>query len=203
MINKRRKGGSSDRFPLLELWNHCRRWLQWNQKMTASWQEICSKHRHCVEKQRHYSANKGPYSQGYGLPSGHIRLWDLDHKEGRDQKPDAFELCWRRLLRVPWIARRSNKSIVREINPEYSLEWLMLKLQYFGKSDANSWLIGKVPDAGKDRGQKEKRVSKDEMAGWNHQCSGHELGQTSGDGEGQGGLACCSPWGHKEPDTSW
>ena len=133
MINKRRKGGSSDRFPLLELWNHCRRWLQWNQKMTASWQESDDKPRQCFEKQRHYSADKGLYSQGYrGLPSGHIRLWDLDHKEGRDQKPDAFELCWRRLLRVPWIARRSNKSIVREINPEYSLEWLMLKLQYFG-----------------------------------------------------------------------
>ena len=66
----------------------------------------------------------------------------------------------------------------------------------------NRRLIGKVPDAGKDRGQKEKRVSKDEMAGWNHQCSGHELGQTSGDGEGQGGLACCSPWGSKESDMT-
>ena len=64
----------------------------------------------------------------------------------------------------------------------------------FWSSDANSWLIGIVSDAGEDWGQEEKRVSEDEMAGWHHQCSGHELGQTSGDGERQGGLMCCSPW---------
>ena len=95
-------------------------------------------------------------------------------------RTDAFQLwCWRRLLKVPWTARRSNQSILRKINPEYSLEGLMmmLKLQYFGKSDANSWLIGKVPDAGKDWGQKKKRVSEDEMAGWHHRCNGHELGR--------------------------
>ena len=64
----------------------------------------------------------------------------------------------------------------------------------FWSSDANSRLLGKVPDAGKDWGQKEKRASEDEVAGWHHQCNGHELGQTSEDGEGQGGLACCSSW---------
>ena len=63
-------------------------------------------------------------------------------------------------------------------------------------------VIGKVPDAGKDWGQKEKRASEDEMAGQHHRCNEHELGQTPGDGEGQGGLACCSPWGHKESDTT-
>ena len=61
----------------------------------------------------------------------------------------------------------------------------------------NSLLTGKVPDAGKDGGQK-KRVSEDEMAGWHHGCNEHELGQTLGDGEGQRGLACCSPWGCKK-----
>ena len=71
----------------------------------------------------------------------------------------------------------------------------------FWSSDANSWLIGKVPDAGKDWGQKEKRVSENEMAGWYHQCKEHELGQTLGDREGQRGLMCCSPWGHKESDV--
>ena len=55
---------------------------------------------------------------------------------------------------------------------------------------------------GKDSGQKEKRASEDEMAGWHHRCNGHELGQTSGDGEGQGSLACCNPWGRKESDTT-
>ena len=66
----------------------------------------------------------------------------------------------------------------------------------------NSGLIAKVPDAGKDCEWKEKRASEDEMAGWHHQCNGHELGQTSGDGEGQGGLACCDPWGLKQLDTT-
>ena len=61
----------------------------------------------------------------------------------------------------------------------------------------NRKLTGKVPDAGKDGGQKEKRTSEDEMAGWHHPCNGHELGQTLGDGEGQEGLECCSPWGTK------
>ena len=62
-------------------------------------------------------------------------------------------------------------------------------------------LIGKVPDAQKNWGQKEKRVPEDEMAGWHCRCNEHELEQTPGDGEGQGGLACCSPWGHKQSDT--
>ena len=70
----------------------------------------------------------------------------------------------------------------------------------FWSSDANRWLIGKVPDAGKDWGQKAKRATEDEMAGWHHWCNGHDLGLSLGDGEGQGGLACCSPWGHKESD---
>ena len=118
-------------------------------------------------------------------------------KKEECQRIDAFALwCWRRLLRVPWIARRSNQSIIKEINPEYSVEWLSWsKAPVFWSPVANSWLIGKVPDAGKDWGQKEKKASEDEMAGCHHQGNGHELGQTSGNGEGQGGLECCSPWG--------
>ena len=76
---------------------------------------------------------KSPYSQSYGLSSSHVRMWELDHKE--DWVSKNWELwCWRRLLRVPWTARRSNQSILKEINPEYSLEGLelTLKLQYFG-----------------------------------------------------------------------
>ena len=68
----------------------------------------------------------------------------------------------------------------------------------FWSSNAQSWLIGKVLDAGTDWAQKEKRVSEDDMAGCHYWCNGHELEQTSGDGEGQGGPACCSPWGLKE-----
>ena len=76
------------------------------------------------------------------------------------------------------------------------------EISVFWSSDVNNWLIGKVPDAGKDWGQKEKRVSLDEMDGWYHWCNRHEFGQTSGDVEGQGGPECCSPWGQKELDIT-
>ena len=77
---------------------------------------------------------------------------------------------------------------------------LKLKFQYF--IWCKQLIHWKVPDAGKDWGQKGKRALEDEMAGWHHQCNEHELGQTLRDGEGQGGLGCCSPWGHKESDTT-
>ena len=80
-------------------------------------------------------ADKGAHSERYGLSNSHIQMWELGHKEGWHQRIDAFRLwCWRRLLRVPWTARRWNQSILKEINSECSLEGLMLKLkfQYFG-----------------------------------------------------------------------
>ena len=116
-------------------------------------------------------------------------------KKGEHQRTDAFELwCWRRLLRVSCTAWGSNQSILREINPGYPLEGLTLKLtpQYFGhlmqRADSleKSLILGKI-EGGRRRGHQ------DEMAGWRHQSNGHELGQTSGDDEGQGDLACCSP----------
>ena len=99
-------------------------------------------------------------------------------KKAEHWQTDAFVLwCWRRLLRVPWTARRSNQSILKEISPECSLEGLMLqlKLQYFWPPHAKSWLIGKDPDAGKDWGQEQKETPEDEMAGWHHQLDGHEF----------------------------
>ena len=88
-----------------------------------------------IEKQRHYFANKGPSSQSYGFSCGYVWMWELDYKESWVLKNWCFELwCWRRLLRAPWTARRSNQSILKEISPGCSLEGLMLKLklQYFG-----------------------------------------------------------------------
>ena len=108
---------------------------------------------------------------------------------------------WRRLLRVSWTERRSNQSISREINP-FGRTDAETETPVFWSPDTNSWLIGKVPDTGKDWQQKEKRASEDEMARWHHWSSGHELGQTSGNGEGQRCLECCSTWGHKELDTT-
>ena len=87
-----------------------------------------------ILKSRHYFANKGVSSKSYGFSSSHVQMWELDYKESWVWRIDAFELwCWRRLLKVPWTARRSNQSILKEISPGWSLEGLMLKLklQYF------------------------------------------------------------------------
>ena len=93
------------------------------------------KPRQHIKKQRHYFANKGPSSQSYGFSSCHVWMWELNYEESECWRIDAFELwCWGRLLRVPWTARRSNQSILKEISPEYSLEGLKVKLkfQYLG-----------------------------------------------------------------------
>ena len=116
----------------------------------------------------------------------------------------AFELwCWRKLFRVPWTARRSNQSTLKEISPGISLEGMMLKLNpVLWPPHAKSWLIGKDPDAGRDWGQEEKGTTEDEMAGWHHWLDRRESEWTPGVGDGQGGLACCDSWGCKESDTT-
>ena len=123
-------------------------------------------------------------------------------KKAECWRTDALELCWRRLLRVPWTARRSNQSILKEINPEYSLEGLMLKLQYFGHLVQRTDSFDSDPDAGKDWRQAGKGTTEDEVVGWCHQLDGHEFEQSLGVGDGQGGLACCDSWGRKESDTT-
>ena len=99
-------------------------------------------------------------------------------KKAERQRIDAFELwCWRRLLRVPWTARRSNQSILKEISSECSLEGLMLKLklQYFGHLMQRADSFEKDPDAEKDSGQKEKGAAEDEMVGWHYRLNGDEF----------------------------
>ena len=98
-------------------------------------------------------------------------------KKAERLRTDTFELwCWRRLLRVPWTARRSNQSILKEINPGISLEGMMLKAEtpVLWPPHAKSGLIGKDCDAGRDWGQEEKGTTEDEMAGWHHGLDGHE-----------------------------
>ena len=98
-------------------------------------------------------------------------------KKAECQSIDAFELwCWRRLLKVPWTARRSNQSILKEISPGISLEGMMikLKLQYFGHLMQRADSLEKT-DAGRDWGQEEKGTTENEMAGWHHQLDGHEF----------------------------
>ena len=161
-------------------------------KMPAPWKKSYNKARQCIKKQRHHFADKGPYKQSYGFSSSHVWIWELGYKEGWALKNDAFELwCWRRLLRVLWTERRSNQSILKGNNPEYSLEGLMLKLQYFGHLMLRADSLEKTLDAGKDWGQ-EQRMTENEIVGWHHQLNGHEFEQAPGDGEGHRSLACYS-----------
>ena len=130
------------------------------------------------------------------LPRGHVWLWELDCKEGRTPKNWCL---WTVVLEKTPESPLNSKEI-KPANLKGNQPWILFGMneaeaEVFWSPGAISWLIGKVPDSRKDWGQKEKRASEDEIAGWHHQCNGHELGQTSGDGEGQGGLACCSPWG--------
>ena len=170
-----------------------RRWLLLGRKAMTSLD--------CFEKQRCYSADKGLYSQGYGLPSGHVWLWELHHKEGRIPKNRCLQTVM--LEKTP--ESPLNSKEIKPVNLKGNQPWIFTgrtdaeaEAPVFWSSDANSWLTGKVPDAGKDWVQK-KRMS-EETAGGHHRCNGHELGKTLGDGEGQGGLACCSPWGHNGYD---
>ena len=124
-------------------------------------------------------------------------------KKAEHRRIYAFGLWyWRRLLRVPWTARRSNQSILK-ISPECSLEGLMLKLKpILWPPHVKSWLIWKDPDARQGQRQEEKGMTEDEMVGWHHQLDAHEFEWTPGVADGQGGLACCDSWGCKESDTT-
>ena len=167
--------------------------------MLAPWKEGYDQPRQHIQKQRHYFVNKGPSSQGYGFSSSHVWMWELDYKESWRPKNDAFELwCWRRLLRVPWTARRSNQSILKETSPGCFLEGLMLKLklQYFGhlmqRADSfeKTLMLGKIEDRGR-RGRQRMRWL-DGITDSMDECE-----WTPGVGDGQGGLACCGSWRHR------
>ena len=118
-------------------------------------------------------------------------------KKAEHRRIDVFELwCWRRLLRVPWTARRSTQSILMEVSPEYSLEGLMLKLnlQNFGQLMGKTDSLEKTLMLGKNWRQEENGMTEDEMIGWHHWLAGYVFEQALGVGDGQGSLACSCPW---------
>ena len=129
-------------------------------------------------------------------------IWTM--KKAEHWRIDAFELwCWRRLLspldckEIQPVHPKGDESWVfigrTDVEAETPIPW---------PPDAKSWLVGKDPDAGKDWGEEEKETTEDEMVGWHHRHNGHGFGGTPGVGDGQGGLACCGSWGHKESDMT-
>ena len=131
-------------------------------------------------------------------------MWQLGHKEGWVSKDWHFRtMVPEKTLESPLDCKE-----IRPINPKGNQPWIFIgridaeaEVLICWLPDAQSQLIGKNPDAGKDWGQ-EKGAREDEMDGWHHWLKGHEFEQPAGDSEGQGSLACCSPWGGKESDTA-
>ena len=157
------------------------------------------------EKQRHCFADKGPSNQSYGFSSGHVWMWELDYKESWVPKNWCF---WTVMLEKNLESPLDCKEI-QPVHPKGDQPWVFIgrtdieaEIPILWPPDAKSWLIWKDPDAGKDRRQQEKGTTEDEMVGWHHRLNGHEFGLTPGVGGGQGGLTCCSPWGHSESDTT-
>ena len=148
-------------------------------------------------KSRHNFANKGPSSQSY------VWMWDLDHKEGWAPKNRCFwTVPLEKILESPLDCQE-----IQPVHPKGDQSWIFIRrtdaeTPILWLPDAKKWLIWKDPDAGKDWGQEKKGMTEDEMVGWHHWLNGHGFERAPGDGEGQGGLACCSSWGHKELDTT-
>ena len=187
------------------LQNHCRWWLQpWNLMMLATWEKSYDQPRQHTKEQRHHFANKGPSSKSYGFSSSHVWMWELDYKESWAPKSWCF---WSVVLEKTLESPLDWKEI-KQVNPKWNQSWIVIgstdseaEAPILCPPDGNNWLIGKDCDAGEDWRQ-EKRTIEDEMVGWHHWLDGHELEPTLGVGDGQWSLACYSPRGHKELDTT-
>jgi len=135
-------------------------------------------------------------SQSYGFPSSHVWMWKLDHKKGWVWNNWCFQI----LVLGKTLESPLNCKETKPVNPKGNQPWIFIgrtdaevEAPILWPCDVKSQLIGKAPDTGKDWGQEEKAATDDEMVGWHYRLIGHESGQTLGDGEGQGSLACCSP----------
>ena len=169
--------------------------------MLAPWKKSFEKPRQYIKKQRHPFAVHTTNIKAMIFPVLTMGVsWTI--RKAEHWRNDAFKLwCWRRLLRIPWIAWKSNQSILKEISPEYSLEGLMLKLQYFGhlmwRTDSleNTLMLGKME--GRRRGGDRR------WDGWMASPTQWTwVWATPGNSERQGSLVCCSPCGSKELDRT-
>ena len=146
--------------------------------LLAPWKKSYDQPRQHIKKHRHYFANKGMSSQGYGFSSTHVWMWELDYKESWVPKNWCFwTVVLEKTLESPLDCKEIQPVHPKEISLEYLLEGLMLKLKflYLGHLNAKNWLIGKDTDAGKDWRQGEKGMTEDEMVGWHHRLNGHEF----------------------------
>ena len=155
------------------------------------------------KKQRHYFADTGSASQNYGFSSSHLWMWELDHKENWAPKNWCF---WTVVLEKTLESLLDCREI-KPIHPKGNQSWIFIgrtdaEAPVLWPPDVKNWFIRKDLDAGKDWRQKEKRITEDEMVGWHHWLDRHEFEQALGNGDGQGSLACCSPWSRKESDTA-
>ena len=156
-----------------------------------------------VLKSRHHFADKGLYSQSYGFSSSYIWIWELDHKEGWAPKNG----CFRIVVLDKTLESPLDSKEIKPVNLKGNKSWILIgrtdaEAPILWPPDVKSWLIRKDPDAGKDWRQEEKGMIEDEMVGWHHQFNGHDFEQAPGGGEGQGGLAYCTSWGHEESNTT-
>ena len=149
--------------------------------------------------------NKCPSSQSYGFSSSHVWMLELDYEESWVLKNWCF---WTVVLEKTLESPLDCKEI-QPVHPKEDQSWVFIErtddeaeTPILWPHDAKSWLIWKGSDAVKDQGQEEKGMTEDEMVGWHHRLNGHGFGWTPGVGDGQGGLVCCSSWGHKESDTT-
>ena len=131
-------------------------------------------------------------------------MWELDYKERCALNNWCF---WTVVLEKTFESPLDCEEI-QSVHSKGDQSWVFFgrtdveaEIPIFWPPDVKNWLIWRDLDAGKDWGQEEKGMTEDEMVEWHHWLDGHEFGRTPGVGDGQGGLACCSPWGHKESDT--
>ena len=173
--------------------------------MLTPWKGSYDQPRQHITKQRHHFVNKDPSSQGYGFSSSHVWMWELDYKESWALKNWCF---WTVVIEKTLESRLDCKEI-KPVDPTRNQSWILI-----GRTDAEAdtpilwphenaknWLTGKDPHAGKEWRQDEKGMTEVEMVGWHHWLKGHEFEEAPGVGEGQGSLAYCTPWGHKESYT--
>ena len=169
-------------------------------KMLAHCKKSYDKPRQPIKKQRHHFADKGLYSQSYDFSSSHVWMWEVDQKEGLATEELTLSNCVTREDSWESFGQQGDQPL----NPKGNQPWILIgRTDTEAKApDVKRQLIGKDPDAGKDWRQEEKGMTEDEMVGLDHWLKGLEFERTAGKSEGKGSLACCSPWGCKELDTT-